>query len=261
MEIIVCVKQVPDTTEVQIDPETGTLIREGVPSIVNPFDLNAVEAALQLRDEHGGSVTVVTMGPPQAKDALKECLAMGANEAVLCCDKEFAGADTWATSYTLAKAIETIGEYDLVLCGKEAIDGDTAQTGPGIAEQLGIPQVTYLQKIVKVEEDKMQVERVIDGGSETIEIPLPALMTCEKSLNEPRYATIKGTMKANKKEIPEYTAETISAKPESIGLKGSPTQVKKVFAPEKKKGGEVIEGEPEEAVKTLIERLKDTNVI
>ena len=261
MDIIVCVKQVPDTTEVQIDPETGTLIREGVPSIVNPFDLNAVEAALKLKEEHGGKVTVITMGPPQAKDVLKECLAMGAEEAILVSDKEFAGADTWATSYTLAKAVEAIGNYDLVLCGKEAIDGDTAQTGPGIAEHLGIPQVTYLQKIVKVEGEKMQVERVIDGGAETIEVPLPALMTCEKSLNEPRYATIKGTMKANKKEIPVYSAEDIKADPESIGLKGSPTKVKRVFAPEKKKGGEIIEGEPKEAVQTLVKKLQDVNII
>ena len=261
MEIIVCIKQVPDTTEVQIDPETGTLIREGVPSIVNPFDMNAVEAALQLKEEHGGSVTVITMGPPQAKEALKECLAMGADEAILCSDKAFAGADTWATSYTLAKTIETIGNYDLILCGKEAIDGDTAQTGPGIAEHLGIPQVTYLQKIVSVEDGKMQVERVIEGGAETIEIGLPALMTCEKHLNEPRYATIKGTMKANKKEIPEYGADDINADHECLGLQGSPTKVKKVFAPEKRKAGEIIEGEPEEAVKTLVQKLRDENII
>ncbi|UMZ73279.1 electron transfer flavoprotein subunit beta/FixA family protein [Natranaerofaba carboxydovora] len=261
MDIIVCVKQVPDTTEVQIDPETGTLVREGVPSIVNPFDLNAVEAALQLKEEHGGTVTVITMGPPQAKDALKECLAMGADEAVLISDKDFAGADTWATSYTLAKSVEALGNYDLVLCGKEAIDGDTAQTGPGIAEHLGIPQVTYLQKIVKVEDEKMQVERVIDGGAETVEVPLPALMTCEKSMNEPRYATIKGTMKANKKEIPEYSAQDIKADPECIGLKGSPTKVKRVFAPEKKTGGEIIEGEPKEAVQTLVKKLQDANIV
>ena len=214
-----------------------------------------------IKEENGGTVTVITMGPPQAKDALKECLAMGADEAILISDKDFAGADTWATSYTLAKSVEAIGKYDLVLCGKEAIDGDTAQTGPGIAEHLGIPQVTYLQKIVKVEDDKMQVERVIDGGAETVEVPLPALMTCEKSMNEPRYATIKGTMKANKKEIPEYSAEDIKADPECIGLKGSPTKVKRVFAPEKKKGGEIIEGEPKEAVQTLIKKLQEANIV
>lgn len=261
MNIIVCIKQVPDTKKVQIDPETGTLIREGIPGIVNPFDLNALEAALQIKDEHGAVVTVITMGPPQAKDALKECLSKGADEAILCCDKEFAGADTWATSYTLAKAIETIGEYDLILCGKEAIDGDTAQTGPGIAEHLGIAQVTYIKKIVKIENNTMQVEKAIYGGAETVEVKLPALMTCEKSLNEPRYATIKEMIKAKSKEIQVYTAESINADPESIGLKGSPTQVKKVFVPEKKKGGEIIKGDPEEAAKTLVNKLRNSDIV
>lgn len=168
MEIIVCIKQVPDTTEVKIDPVKGTLIREGVPSIVNPFDKNAVEAALQIREEKGGKVTVITMGPPQAVDALRECLAMGADEAVLVSDRAFAGADTWATSYTLAKAIEKVGKVDIIFCGKQAIDGDTAQVGPGIAEHIGLPQVTYVQKIREVKDDQLVVERAIEGGFEEI---------------------------------------------------------------------------------------------
>ncbi|WZL73212.1 electron transfer flavoprotein subunit beta/FixA family protein [Clostridiaceae bacterium 35-E11] len=261
MDIIVCVKQVPDTTEVKLDPKTNTLIRDGVPSIVNPFDKNAVEAALQLKENYGGTVTVITMGPPQAKTALKECLAMGADEGILVSDRAFAGADTWATSYTLANAIKKIGKYDIVLCGKQAIDGDTAQVGPGIAEQLDITQITYIQKIIGIENQVLQAERVIEGGVEIVEARFPVVLTVEKSINEPRYPTLKGTRKANKKEIPTYTAEDMGADMECIGLKGSPTHVKRIFTPEVRGKGEIISGEPKEAGKNLVEKILELKIL
>ncbi len=262
MQIFVCIKQVPDTTEVKIDPETGRLIREGVPSIVNPFDKHAVEAALQLREAHGGKVTVITMGLPQAQEALRECLAMGADEAILVSDGPFGGADTLATSYTLSRACEKLGEHDLILFGKQAIDGDTAQVGPGVAEHLNLPQVTYVQKILELKDGKMRVERGIEGGYEVIEVPLPCVLTVDKSINEPRFPTMMGTMKAHKKEIPTWGVKDIEAAEDRIGSDGSATWVKRTFAPERKRRGEIIDCEsPEEAVQVLISKLRDAKVI
>src|SRR5574341_1815091 len=182
MNIIVLVKQVPDTSEVKINRETNTLIRDGVPSIINPFDLYALEEALRLREKHGGTVTAVTMGPPQAADALKDAVAMGADEAVLLSDRAFAGADTWATSYTLAKGIRKVGKFDLVIAGKQAIDGDTAQVGPETADMLGIPFVAYIRKIETVENNKMTAERMMDEGYDVVETSLPALITVVKEI-------------------------------------------------------------------------------
>ncbi|MBS4022165.1 MAG: electron transfer flavoprotein subunit beta/FixA family protein [Dethiobacter sp.] len=262
MNIIVCIKQVPDTTEVKIDPVKGTLIREGVPSIVNPFDKNAVEAALQIKGQKGGKITVVTMGPPQAIDALRECLAMGADEAILVSDRAFAGADTLATSYTLAKTIEKIGSYDLILCGKQAIDGDTAQVGPGIAEHLTLPQVTYVQKIREIRDDGLLVERAVEGGYEVITVKLPAMIAVEKSINEPRFPTMMGTMKAHKKQIPSWSAQDIGAQEDMVGLNGSATQVKRVFAPERKGAGEMIEAEDAQQIcELLISKLRDAKIV
>lgn len=261
MEIVVFVKQVPDTTEVKIDPQTNTLIRQGVPSIVNPFDKNAVEAALQLKEKHGGKVTVVSMGPSQAKDALKECIAMGADEALLISDRAFGGADTLATSYTLAAAAKKLGKIDLIICGKQAIDGDTAQVGPEIAEHLGMPQVTYVAKI-DVNGETVRVEREHEEGYEVIEVKMPVLLTVVKSINEPRYPTVKGTMKANRKEIPVWTVNDIEVDAEKIGLKGSPTQVRKIFTPKQRVQGEVIQAETaREAVATLIQKLSDAKIV
>ncbi|HWR45703.1 electron transfer flavoprotein subunit beta/FixA family protein [Sporomusa sp.] len=261
MEIVVCVKQVPDTTEVKIDPQTNTLIRQGVPSIVNPFDKNAVEAALQLKEKHGGRITVISMGPPQASDALKECLAMGADEAVLISDRAFGGADTLATSYTLAAAIRKLGQVDLIICGKQAIDGDTAQVGPEIAEHLNLPQVTYVAKIA-VEGDKARVEREHEEGYEVIEAQLPLVATVVKSINEPRFPTVKGTMKANRKQIPVWTVNDLSVEPEKLGLKGSPTQVRRIFTPKQRTQGEIIQKDTaREAVATLIEKLTDAKIV
>lgn len=261
MEILVCVKQVPDTTEVKIDPQTNTLIRQGVPSIVNPFDKNAVEAALQLREKHGGKITVISMGPPQAKDALKECLAMGVDEAILISDRAFAGSDTLATSYTLAACIAKIGKYDLIICGKQAIDGDTAQVGPEIAEHLGIAQVTYVAKI-EVNDSVVRLEKEHEEGYEVIETRLPLLVSVVKSINEPRYPTVKGTMKANRKEIPVWTAADINVDPQKLGLTGSPTQVRRIFTPKQRTQGQIIQAETaREAVDILIQKFTEAKIV
>lgn len=261
MEIIVCIKQVPDTTEVKIDPETNTLVRSGVPSIVNPFDKNALEAAVQLKEKHGGTVTVVSMGPPQAKEALKECLSLGADKAYLISDRAFGGADTLATSYTLAAGIKKIGDFDLIICGKQAIDGDTAQVGPEMAEHLGIPQITYVAKIT-VDGETVTVEKEQDDGYEVIEVTSPALLTVVKSINEPRYPTVKSKMAARKAEIEVITAEDIDVDPDKLGLKGSPTQVKRIFSPEKRTSGVKIENEDgKEAAVELVQKLVEAKVI
>jgi electron transfer flavoprotein beta subunit len=261
MEIIVCIKQVPDTTEVRIDPEKGTLIREGIPSIVNPFDEYAVEAALRIKEEMGGRVTVITMGPSQAVEALRKCVAMGADQAVLVSDKAFAGSDTWSTSYTLAGAIKALGKFDLVLCGKQAIDGDTAQVGPGIAEHLKISQVTYVQKVLNVHQDAIEVERGVEAGYELIETPLPAVLTIDKSANEPRLPSMMGTMKALKKEIPTLAAGDIGVKEGLFGMEGSPTRVKRTFTPQPRKGGRMLQGEMEEVLNELVKILREEKIV
>jgi len=262
MKIVVPIKQVPEVAEVKIDPETNTLVREGVPSILNPFDEFAVEAAMQLKEQFGGEVTIITMGPPQAKDALYKALAMGGDKAVLITDRAFAGADTWATSYTLAQQIKKM-DYDLVICGKQAIDGDTAQVGPEIAELLGIPQICYVRDIdVSDDEKHITVHRETDEGYEVVRAKMPLLLTATKGLNEPRLPNIMGIMKAKKKPLEEVTFEDLGVDEDEVGLKGSPTQVRKVFPPEKKKGGTKIEPEtPEEGAKQLVEFLAKKGAI
>ncbi|MFH1683994.1 MAG: electron transfer flavoprotein subunit beta/FixA family protein [Candidatus Margulisiibacteriota bacterium] len=260
MNIVVCIKQVPETTEVKINPETNTLIREGVPSIVNPFDENAVEEALKLREKHGGKVIVITMGPPQAAEALKTTIAMGVDEVILVSDRAFAGSDTWATSYTLAQTIKKIGDYDLILCGKQAIDGDTAQVGPGIAEWLGIPQVTFGVK-VEIDNNKARVERMLEEVNEVVETPLPAVITVVKQINEPRLPSLKGMMRAKKAEIKIFKAADISADPKNLGLDGSPTQVVKIFTPPPKGGGEILNGDANENVDKVLGKLKERKII
>ncbi|OGB87704.1 electron transfer flavoprotein subunit beta [candidate division WOR-1 bacterium RIFCSPLOWO2_02_FULL_46_20] len=260
MNIIVCIKQVPDTAEVRINPETNTLVREGVPSIVNPFDENAVEAALKLKETHGGKITVITMGPPQAAEALKICIAMGADEVFLVSDRAFAGSDTWATSYTLSRAIKKIGDFDLILCGKQAIDGDTAQVGPGIAEWLGIPQVTFAIKI-EISNKIARVERLLEENNEVVTCPLPAVITVVKQINEPRLPSLKGMMRAKKAEVKTLSAQAIGAKEKNTGLKGSPTQVVKIFTPPPKGNGERFEGEPAEIIDKLINKIKERKIL
>lgn len=256
MNIIVCIKQVPDTAEIRINPETNTLMREGVPSIINPFDLNAVEAALKIRDLKGGKVTVLTMGPPQAETSLRDAIAMGADEAVLLSDKAFAGSDTWATSYTLARAIEKLGA-DIIFCGKQAIDGDTAQVGPETAEFLNIPHISYIRKIEEVTDKSIRVQRLMDEGYDVVESSLPVLLTVVKELNEPRMPSLKGKMAAKKAEIKVMGFADIEADENNLGLKGSPTQVRNIFAPEMKAERKIIEGSPDEQVDSLICELKE----
>ncbi len=261
MEIIVCVKQVPDTTEVKIDPATNTLIRQGVPSIVNPFDKNALEAALRLRELHGGKVSVLSMGPPQAQECLKECLAMGADEAFLISDRAFGGADVLATSYTLAAAIKKLGHFDLILCGKQAIDGDTAQVGPEIAEHLGIAQLTYVAKIA-IEGDTVAVEREHEDGYEVLKAKMPVLMSVVKSINEPRFPTIKGKMLAARAQIPTWSAADLDVDPQRIGLTGSPTQVRRIFTPPRRSQGVIIQADTARAaVAELIAKMSDAKLI
>ncbi|MBF0406788.1 MAG: electron transfer flavoprotein subunit beta/FixA family protein [Candidatus Riflebacteria bacterium] len=258
MNIIVTVKQVPDTNDVRIDPETGTLIREGVPSIVNPEDRHAVEMAVELRERIGsGKVTVISMGPPQAEVALREVLAMGADEAILLSDRAFAGADTLATAYTLMLAVRKLGKYDLIICGRQAIDGDTAQVGPQLAEFLGIPQITYALD-VEIVEGKLRALRQLDDGTQTLETPLPALLTCIKESNTPRIPTLKGCITAYRhKTVQVWNASYVQAPAESIGLKGSPTQVRRTFQPPSRGEGLVLTGDVSDSVNTVIGKLRE----
>jgi len=256
MNIIVCIKQVPETTEVKINPETNTLIREGVKSIINPFDMYAIEEAVRLKEKFGGKVTVISMGPPQAEAALKEAISMGIDEGVLISDRAFAGSDTWATSYTLTAAIKKIGAFDLILCGKQASDGDTAQVGPGIAMHLDIPQVTYVKKIEEVKDSVMRVERMMEEGFEIIEIPLPALLTVVKEINEPRIPSLRGMMRAKSAKVALWTQKELNLDAQKIGLCGSPTQVMKIFTPSPRMGGQILKGETQEVADKLVELLK-----
>ena len=256
MNIVVCIKQVPDTTNVRIDPETNTLIRSGIQSIINPFDMYAIEEAVRLKEKFGGMVTVITMGPPQAEEALREAISLGADEAVLVSDRAFAGSDTWATSYTLSKAVQKIGKFDLVICGKQAIDGDTAQVGPGVAAFLDIPQITFVKKIEDIKDSFIRAERMTEEGYDIIESPLPCLITVVKEINEPRLPSLKGKMRAKKAEIKKLEAKDLDADPDSLGLKGSPTKVVKIFTPPPRKGGQMLEGEAKDISERLVDLLK-----
>ena len=255
MRIVVCIKQVPDTAEIKINPQTNTLMRDGVPSIINPFDLHALEAGLQIKETLGGKVTVLTMGPPQAETSLREAISLGADDAVLLSDRAFAGADTWATSYTLAKAIQKLGA-DIIFCGKQAIDGDTAQVGPETAEFLNIPHISYVRKIEEITEGAIRVQRLMEEGYDVVESTLPVLLTVIKELNVPRLPSLKGKIAAKKAVITKMGFSAIGAEEDKVGLKGSPTQVKYIFAPEIKSGRMMIEGTPEEQVNILIQELK-----
>ena len=257
MNIIVCIKQVPNTTDVKIDPVKNTLIREGVESVINPFDTYAIEEAVRLKERFGGKVTVVTMGPPQADAALREAISLGCDEAILVSDRKFAGSDTWATSYTLSCAIKKIGAFDIILCGKQASDGDTAQVGPGISTHLDIPQVTYVKKIEEIKDNKARVERMMEEGYDIVETPIPCLFTVVKEINTPRLPSLKGMMRSKSAKITQWMAADINAEPKSIGLDGSPTRVVKIFTPPPRKGGEMLKGDTAEISRKLTELLKD----
>ena len=263
MHAVVCVKQVPDTAEVRIDPETNTLVREGVPSIINPYDAHAVEAAVELKEQVGGKVTVISMGPPQAEDVLKKALSFGADEAILLSDRAFAGSDTLATSYVLAEAIKKIAErnpVDLVFCGKQAIDGDTAQVGPGIAVRLGYNQLTYVMKIDQLDMEKREIKirRKLEGQAEVVISKLPAVLTVVKDINNLRYASFPNMLSAALAKITVWGKNDLHLDEEQLGLKGSPTTVRRIFPPPERPGGEIIAGadkDPEKAVRTLVDIL------
>lgn len=257
MHVVVCIKQVPDTTDVRIDPETNTLMREGVDSIVNPFDMYAIEEAVRIKEKTDGKVTALSMGPPQAEAALREAVSMGVDEAILVSDKTFAGSDTWATSYTLAMAIRKIGDVDIVLCGKQASDGDTAQVGPGIGTHLDLPQITYVRKVEELENGRIVAERLLENGYEVIESSLPCILTVVKEINEPRLPSLRGKMAAKKAQVITWGASDIEADPAKLGLDGSPTKVVKIFTPPPRGGGEILEGEPAEVAARLAEKLND----
>ncbi|MBU0495258.1 MAG: electron transfer flavoprotein subunit beta/FixA family protein [Chloroflexi bacterium] len=262
MRIVVCIKQVPDTNEVKLDPRTGTLIREGVPSIINPEDKNAIEEALKLREAGlETEIIVITMGPPQADAALREALAMGADRAILLSDRAFAGSDTWATANALGLAVEHLGDYGLVLCGRQAIDGDTAQVGPQLAEYLDIPQVTYVREL-EIVDGKVRAKRTLEDGYEEIDAPLPALLTITDQANTPRYPRAAGIFSAYREQTVEiWGAKEVNADEEKLGLKGSPTQVKRSFAPEPKGTGEMLSGTDKEMTRSLVQRLRGKNLI
>jgi len=248
MNIIVCLKQVPGTTDVKIDPETNTLRREGIENVVNPFDTYALE------------VTVISMGPPQAEDMLREAVSCGADEAILISDRAFAGSDTLATSYTLSCAVNKIGDYDLVICGRQTIDGDTGQVGPELSEVLGLPFVAYVSKITEVADGKMVLERMVEDGHEVIETPLPAVITVVKEINVPRLPSLRGITKAKRAEIPVWTAADLGVDEGRVGLTGSATWVVEIFFPKRVHQGEMLEGDPDSQVDTLIEKLRELKI-
>jgi len=260
MDIIVCIKQVPDTLEVGVNKETNTLIRQGVDSVINPFDLYAVEEGLRLREQFGGTVTVLSMGPPQVAETLREAISMGADRAVLLSDIDFAGADTLATSYTLARAIKKIDRFDLVICGKQAVDGDTAHVGPSLAEKLGIPHVSCIIKMHEVTDKYMVTGRMTEEGTEKVKISLPGLITVSKGINEPRPPSLRGKITAVKSDITVWSAQDIGADTGKIGLKGSPTRVVKMTTPKHERQGQFLEGSVAEQVTDLITKLQQAEV-
>ena len=265
MKILVCAKQVPNTKNVTTDPVTGRINREGVESILNPDDANALEAALQIKDQDPDNVTVtvISMGPPQAKEMLIECMAMGADDAILLSDRKFGGSDTWATSNAIAAGMANVeGGFDLLLGGRQAIDGDTAQVGPQIAEKLGVPQVTYAQKI-DVDGKKVTVQRQLEDGYETIEVEMPCMITCVKELNTPRYMNVGRIYDAyNQPErITVWGFDDVKIAEDETGLKASPTNVFTSFAPAPKGAGQILEGTDQEVVDQLIKNLVEKSYI
>ena len=260
MKIVVCIKQVPDTTEIKINAATGTLIRDGVPSIMNPDDKGGLEMALRLKDQYGAEVTVITMGPPQADAILREAFAMGVDRAILLTDRAFAGADTLATSNALAGALRCL-DYDLVIGGRQAIDGDTAQVGPEMAEHLGLPQISYVTGLEYDGQKTLTVKKETEEGYQMLSVEMPCVLTVLATANKARYMTVSGIMDAFEKEVEIWTAAKIDIAPEKLGLKGSPTRVKKSFTKAQKGAGETFEVDAEEGVNIIINKLKEKHII
>ena len=277
MNIVIPIKQVPETSNVKMDEETGTMKRDGVESIINPLDLYAIETGIQLKEEYGGKITVITMGPPSADKALKEAIAMGCDDGILLSGREFAGSDTWATSYALAEAIKEIEDVDLILAGERATDGDTGQVGPGIASWLDLTLSTYTSKVVDVnlideevdyttvKQDSIIVERMVEDGYEKLELPLPALLTVVKEITFPRLPTLRGKQRSRQVEIPQWNLENLDMNKEFLGLQGSPTRVVNIDHPKVTRVGTILDvredGNVEEAVSQLIDYLKAKELV
>ncbi|HUV56138.1 MAG TPA: electron transfer flavoprotein subunit beta/FixA family protein [Dehalococcoidales bacterium] len=261
MNIVVCLKQVPGTTKVRIDPQTNTLVRAGIENIVNPFDTYALEEGVRIKERCGGKVTAISMGPPQAEEVLREAISLGADEAILLSDSAFAGSDTWATAYTLAKAVDKLNQYDLVICGRQTLDGDTGQVGPELAEMLGIPFVAYVSKIEEITDKSIRVRRMIEEGYEVVEMSLPAVITVVKEINVPRLPSLRGLAKARSVVIPVWTAEDLGADKNMVGLSGSATRVIKIFFPQRVCQSEILNGDVTSQVDSLINKLKEAKLI
>lgn len=257
MNLIVCVKQVPNTTEIKIDPVTNTLIREGVESVLNPFDAYAIEEAVRLKEKHGGTITAISMGPPQVESTLREAVALGVDKIILLSDRKFAGADTWATSLTLAAAIRKIGEYDLILTGQQAIDGDTAQVGPGIAAHLNIAQTCFVRKVEAADCYKVILQRLMEDGYDRLEVKLPAVISVVKEINSPRLPSLRGKKNAKSAELTVWNCDDLGLSEKEVGLNGSPTQVVNIFTPKIEKKTEKYTGDPDGAADLIVKRLDE----
>jgi electron transfer flavoprotein beta subunit len=261
MKIVVCIKQVPDTTNIKVDPETGTLKRETAGTVMNPFDMYAIEEALRIKEKVGGTVTVVTMGPPMAKEMLKIAIGMGADEAVLLCDRLLAGSDTWATSYALAKTAQKLG-CDLILFGKQAVDGDTAQVGPSTAQYMKIPSLTWVKKVREISDKEIVVERMMEDGTDVVKSMLPAALTVVKEINEPRLESLKGKMRAKKYEPKMMTLADIEGDEKMVGVKNSPTRVAKSWNAVREAGtAEMIDGDAAQKAENLFGKLKTLGLV
>lgn len=260
MNVVVCIKQVPATAEVKIDPQTNTLARAGVKGIINPLDTYALEEGVRLKERTGGRVTVISMGPPQAEEALREAISLGADEAILISDRAFAGSDTLATAYVLSKAIEKIGAYDLIICGRQTLDGDTGQVGPEMSERLAIPFVAYVSKIEETGEGRLLLRRMVEDGHEVIEMPLPGLITVVKEINVPRLPSLRRMVKAKSAKIAVWTAVDLDVDMAKAGLSGSPTRVVKVFYPQRTRCSEMFQGKIEDQVDQLLAKLRDAQL-
>ncbi len=261
MNIVVCLKQVPGTTQVKIDPETNNLIRDGIENIINPFDTYAIEEAVRLRERFGGKVSAISMGPPQTETALREAISLGADEAVLLSDPAFAGADTWATSYTLSVAVRKLEQTDLVICGRQTLDGDTGHVGPQLAEMLSLPFIAYVSQIEEVADGGMRVRRMVEDGYEIVASPLPAVLTVVKEINTPRLPSLRGIARSKSATIPVWRAKDLKADPNGVGMSGSFTHVIKIYTPQRVRKGEIFQGAPENQVDCLMGRLKDSGFI
>ncbi len=261
MNFLVCIKQVPGTTQVKIDPKTNTLVREGVESIINPFDTYAIEEGVRLKERTGGSCTVITMGPPQAEQALRDAVAVGADDAILVSDRAFAGSDTWATAQVLAAAVAKFKDFDLVICGRQSIDSDTGQVAPELAERLGLPFVSYVSKVEEIRPGHIRVQRMVEFGHEVVECPLPAVISVTKEINTPRLPSLRNMMKARSLKPTVWSNSDLQIPTDRVGVTGSATRVVKIFFPQRTPKSEMITGTPEEQVEKLLVKLREAKVV